>query len=73
MATPQRRKSGLLRYERHFNSNLRRYGNSAYRLRKKKTNKPITIKTILGWALMGGKSEKYHICLFICLFIYLFI
>ena len=27
-------------------------------IRKGKPNEPITIKTILGWVLMGGKSEK---------------
>ena len=31
-------------------------------IRKEKPNEPIAIKTILGWVLMGGKSEIYHNC-----------
>ena len=31
-------------------------------IRKGKSNEPIAIKTILGWVLMGKKSEKYHSC-----------
>ena len=31
-------------------------------IRKGKPNEPIAIKTIFGWVLMGGKSEKYHNC-----------
>ena len=31
-------------------------------IRKGKSNEPIAIKTILGWVLMGKKSEKYHGC-----------
>ena len=61
---PQRRKSRLLQDDRHFNCNRHRYANSAYRSRnqKRKPNEPIAIKTIFGWVLMGGKSEKYHNC-----------
>ena len=29
-------------------------------IRKGKPNEPIAIKTILGWVLIGGKSEKYQ-------------
>ena len=32
------------------------------RIRKGKPKELITIKTILGWVLMGRKSEKYHNC-----------
>ena len=31
-------------------------------IRKGKSNEPIAIKTIFGWVLMRGKSEKYHKC-----------
>ena len=31
-------------------------------IRKGKPNKPIAIKTILGWVLMGGKYENYQNC-----------
>ena len=32
------------------------------KIKNKKTNEPIIIKTILGWVFMGGKSEIYHKC-----------
>ena len=32
------------------------------KIKNKKTNEPIIIKTILGWVFMGGESEIYHKC-----------